>query len=237
MATEVVVEQDQASSCSTRISDFDLDSLSSILTEFDDILERKVELPPMEEFLMTVQDQSIHLRDWLKLENRLNTFVDWPYDDVQGAVCTSEKLALSGFMMTSSEQFCAKCILCDLELCLAKSNPPSERHLAYRPNCLLANMKKSEKEFLVSDVVDLCIDRVHHHNYPDIKIEALQDLWLQTPPAFQLDRKVMDIYLGNASGAISDAIEDISSRYSTFDCEESSFPTLISDEIFLSSED
>ncbi|KAI6221270.1 Baculoviral inhibition of apoptosis protein repeat domain-containing protein [Aphelenchoides besseyi] len=78
-----------------------------------------------------------YLESWVSVESRLKTFDQWPYDDLVGAECTSEKvIGLTGFKMThGGDNPSAKCVCCEKEMEFEPEDFPHDEHIKHSPNC------------------------------------------------------------------------------------------------------
>uniref|UniRef100_A0A0K0E8C1 Baculoviral IAP repeat-containing protein 2 n=1 Tax=Strongyloides stercoralis TaxID=6248 RepID=A0A0K0E8C1_STRER len=99
------------------------------------------------------------ITDLLLTVNRLKTFTNWPFDDIDGAECTSLELAKAGFYMTSNDNSApsTQCVCCLKELTWDEGDIPLEEHLRKMPHCQIAKVisEKKEIDMTVRDAVSI----------------------------------------------------------------------------------
>ncbi|XP_029934263.1 baculoviral IAP repeat-containing protein 5a [Myripristis murdjan] len=93
-------------------------------------------------------------------ENRLKTFVGWPFDEE--CACTPESMAQAGFIHTPSDNSpdIAKCFFCLKELeGWEPEDDPQKEHKSHSPTCHFIALKKKVEELTVEEFLKLQKER------------------------------------------------------------------------------
>ncbi|ELU05551.1 hypothetical protein CAPTEDRAFT_20475 [Capitella teleta] len=89
-------------------------------------------------------------------ENRLQTFVNWPFED--GCICTAEQMAAAGFFYTpeSNNPDLVQCFFCCKELDGWDPNDdPWEEHKAHSDKCPYLKLRKPTEDMTLQDQLKL----------------------------------------------------------------------------------
>ncbi|KAK2876241.1 hypothetical protein QQF64_004992 [Cirrhinus molitorella] len=93
-------------------------------------------------------------------ENRLQTFVGWPFDE--GCICTPENMAKAGFIHTPSENSpdIAQCFFCLKELeGWEPEDDPEKEHKTHSSTCDFILLKKTVDSLTVEEFLKLQKER------------------------------------------------------------------------------
>uniref|UniRef100_A0A8C1FZX9 Baculoviral IAP repeat containing 5a n=1 Tax=Cyprinus carpio TaxID=7962 RepID=A0A8C1FZX9_CYPCA len=93
-------------------------------------------------------------------ENRLQTFVGWPFEE--GCICTPENMAKAGFIHTPSDNSpdIAQCFFCLKELeGWEPEDDPEKEHKTHSPTCDFILLKKTVDSLTVEEFLKLQKER------------------------------------------------------------------------------
>uniref|UniRef100_A0A8C2BXS1 Baculoviral IAP repeat containing 5a n=1 Tax=Cyprinus carpio TaxID=7962 RepID=A0A8C2BXS1_CYPCA len=93
-------------------------------------------------------------------ENRLQTFVGWPFEE--GCICTPQNMAKAGFIHTPSDNSpdIAQCFFCLKELeGWEPEDDPEKEHKTHSPTCDFILLKKTVDSLTVEEFLKLQKER------------------------------------------------------------------------------
>ena len=135
--------------------------MNPIHAQIREIVSKTLELPDIAyNRLNIIVHAKAHYPEYLKYEDRLNSFREWRY---MGRTCP-ELLAQLGFFCVNQADT-VQCFCCGLMLAGWRINiNPEQQHKHYRKRCLYLNFKENthpEQEHLPTCVI--CMDKKSHY--------------------------------------------------------------------------